>query len=197
MFPWSSDANPISIGTRTALEMPSKPTSSSCNRELMPCKSPSPPTQPRSELAAAAKSTSSTSKPPRAAKMGSLESTERGASAGAAGCPPRAARTTAQAHSFIDRHLLMPFSPPASSAGCLPWALLSVGSGRGQGASGDTAFRPSSKPHILDRLLFCPAREIFCPWESVEPVSVDVHPPTQLHQLTGWLAFCAAWERAS
>ena len=104
---------------------------------------------------------------------GSAESTERGASAGAAWCPRRAARTTGQAHSYASTANPIPFSPPASSAGCLPWALLSVGSGRGQGASGDPAFRPSSKPHILDRLLFCPAREIFCPWESVEPVSVE------------------------
>ena len=167
--PWRP--SPTQIGTRTALEMPSKPTSSSRNRESSSRKSPSPPTQPRSELAAAAKSTSSTSKPPRAAKVGSLESTERGASAGAARCPPRAARTTGQAHSYAPTANPIPFSPPASSAGCLPWALLSVGSGRGQGASGDPAFRPSSKPHILDRLLFCPAREIFCPWESVEPAT--------------------------
>ena len=104
---------------------------------------------------------------------GSAESTERGASAGAARCPRGAARTTGQAHSYAPTANPIPFSPPASSAGCLPWALLSVGSGRGQGASGDPAFRPSSKPHILDRLLFCPAREIFCPWESVEPVSVE------------------------
>ena len=165
------------IGTRTALEMPLKPASTSGNRALVCGISPSPPTQPRSELAAAAKSSSSTSKPPRAAKMGSLESTERGASAGAAACPPRAARTTAQAHSFIDRHLLMPFSPPASSAGCLPWALLSVGSGRGQGASGDPAFRPSSKPHILDRLLFCPAFPCRAAPESVESAAalLDFH----------------------
>ena len=66
------------IGTRTALEMPSKPTTRPCNRELMPCKSPSPPTQPRSELAAAAKSTSSTSKPPRAAKMGRRKAQSEG-----------------------------------------------------------------------------------------------------------------------
>ena len=104
---------------------------------------------------------------------GSAESTERGASAGAARCPPRAARTTGQAHSYASTANPIPFSPPASSAGCLPWALLSVGSGRGQGASGDTAFRPSSKPHILDRLLFLPAFPSRGPWVSVEPVSVE------------------------
>ena len=152
--PWRP--SPTQIGTRTALEMPSKPTSSSRNRESSSRKSPSPPTEPRSELAAAAKSTSSASKPPRAAKVGSLESTERGTSAGAARCPRGAARTTGQAHSYASTANPIPFSPPASSAGCLPWALLSVGSGRGQGASGDPAFLPSSKPHILDRLLFLP-----------------------------------------
>ena len=66
------------IGTRTALEMPLKPTNRRCNRELVCCKSPSPPTQPRSELAAAAKSTSSTSKPPRAAKMGRRKAQSEG-----------------------------------------------------------------------------------------------------------------------
>ena len=94
---------------------------------------------------------------------GSAESTERGASAGAARCPHRAARTTGQAHSFAATANPIPFSPPASSAGCLPWAVLSVGSWRGQGASGDPAFRQSSKPHILDRLLFCPPRGFVCP----------------------------------
>ena len=78
MFPWSSDANPISIGTRTALEMPSEPTSRRCNRESSSRKSPSPPTQPRSELAAAAKSSSSTRKPPRAAKMGRRKAQSEG-----------------------------------------------------------------------------------------------------------------------
>ena len=108
---------------------------------------------------------------------GSAESTERGASAGAARCPRGAARTTGQAHSYAPTANPIPFSPPASSAGCLPWALLSVGSGRGQGASGDTAFRPSSKPHILDRLLFLPAFPSRGPWVSVEPVSVG--PPSK------------------
>ena len=71
-----------------------------------------------------------------------------------------------------------PFSPPASSAGWLPWVLvLAVGSGRGQGASGDPAFRPSSKPRILDRLLFLPAFPSRGPWVSVEPVSVG--PPSR------------------
>ena len=108
---------------------------------------------------------------------GSAESTERGASAGAARCPRGAARTTGQAHSYASTANPIPFSPPASSAGCLPWALLSVGSGRGQGASGDPAFRPSSKPHILDRLLFLPAFPSRGPWVSVEPVSVG--PPSK------------------
>ena len=105
---------------------------------------------------------------------GSAESTERGASAGAARCPRGAARTTGQAHSYAPTANPIPFSPPASSAGCLPWALLSVGSGRGQGASGDTAFRPSSKPHILDRLLFLPAFPSRGPWVSVEPVTREL-----------------------
>ena len=162
------------IGTRTALEMPLKPASTSGNRALVCGISPSPPTQPRSELAAAAKSTSSTSKPPRAAKMGSLESTERGAIAGAARCPRCAGEERRRAHSYAPTANPIPFSPPASSAGCLPWALLSVGSGRGQGASGDPAFRPSSKPHILDRLLFLPAFPSRGPWVSVEPVTREM-----------------------
>ena len=74
--PWRP--SPTQIGTRTALEMPSKPTSSYRNRESSSRKSPSPPTQPRSELAAAAKSTSSTSKPPRAAKMGRRKAQSEG-----------------------------------------------------------------------------------------------------------------------
>ena len=167
--PWRPSST--QIGTRTALEMPSEPTNRRCNRELVCCKSPSPPTQPRSELAAAAKSTSSASKPPRAAKVGSLESTERGAIAGAARCPRCAGEERRRAHSYAPTANPIPFSPPASSAGCLPWALLSVGSGRGQGASGNTAFRPSSKPHILDRLLFLPAFPSRGPWVSVEPAT--------------------------
>ena len=58
--------------------MPLKPASTSGNRALVCGISPSPPTQPRSELAAAAKSTSSTSKPPRAAKMGRRKAQSEG-----------------------------------------------------------------------------------------------------------------------
>ena len=58
--------------------MPLKPASTSGNRALVCGISPSPPTQPRSELAAAAKSSSSTSKPPRAAKMGRRKAQSEG-----------------------------------------------------------------------------------------------------------------------
>ena len=65
-------------GTRTALEMLATISSLPSTQLFDGSTSPSPPTQPRSELAAAAKSTSSTSKPPRAAKMGRRKAQSEG-----------------------------------------------------------------------------------------------------------------------